>query len=35
MNAEKAQERGKRALNEQLSKKDKELFEREMQKLQI
>ena len=35
MNAQKAQERGKRALNEQLSKKDKELFEREMQKLQI
>ena len=35
MNAQRAEERGKKALYEQNSKKDKELFEREMQKLQI
>jgi hypothetical protein len=33
VNNQKAQERGKRALNEVTSKRDKEEFEREMRKL--
>lgn len=35
INSQKAQERGQRAMHEQRSKKDKQLFEREMHKLQI
>ena len=35
MNQERAQERGKRALSKEAAKRDKEVFEREMKRLQV